>query len=644
MRKSVNISLQLGGFVGLMILAACHQEARTISGVTSKSVRADAMVQATFTVTNTNDAGQGSLRQAILNANASAGLDEIAFDISGAGPHTIQPLTALPTITDPLVIDGTTEPDFAGTPIIELDGSNAGAVSGLAIASGNSIVRGLVINRFAGFEFGQGGIFVSGSGNVIEGNFIGTDVTGTLALGNDLGVYLLATGNTVGGTTEAARNLISGNFVGVYIVGHNNVVQGNFIGTDVTGTGELGNGNGVTIAVGTGNLIGGAETGAGNLISGNSDGVFLVNTVTTDNLVQGNFIGTDVSGSTAVGNLVGVSIGNGASNNTIGGTGTGSGNVISGNLADGVSIAGNATFGHVATGNLVQGNLIGTDATGTAALGNGRWGVWLPALALDNTIGGRELGVGNVISYNKNGGVNVYRSTAVGNAILSNSIIGNEGLGIDLSPKGVTLNDPGDRDAGPNNLQNFPIVLSAASGNKTTMIDGTLNSSPNQSFDIEFFSNDAPDPTGFGEGQHFLGRVSVTTDAAGDASFDVTLSVGVAAGQTVTATATDASGNTSEFSKAVEVSSPEGVIENMTGQIDALVADGELNRGQGNALTTKLGHALAKMAAGQDRVAINLLNAFVNQVEDYVVEGVLGQEQGESLIEQAEIVIQQLRT
>ena len=144
--------------------------------------RALVAAQTTYTVSNTNDAGAGSLRQAILTS-------------------------ALPTITDPVVIDGTTEPDFSGTPIIELDGTNAGSVNGLRITAANSTVRGLVINRF-----GLSGVEISGAGatgNLVEGNFIGTDVTGSVDLGNaERGVAIFAaSNNTVGGTTAAARNI-----------------------------------------------------------------------------------------------------------------------------------------------------------------------------------------------------------------------------------------------------------------------------------------------------------------------------------------------------------------------------------------------------------------------------------------------------
>ena len=166
---------------------------------------------ASFTVTNTNDSGIGSLRQAILDANGNVGFDTIDFNIPGVGPHTIQPLSALPTITDPVAIDGATQPGFAGTPVIELDGSFAGiGANGLHITAGNSRVRGLVINRFDG----SGIPIQTNGGNVIKGNYIGTDVTGTLDLGNSaFGISVAdgASANTIVGATAGGRNIISGN-------------------------------------------------------------------------------------------------------------------------------------------------------------------------------------------------------------------------------------------------------------------------------------------------------------------------------------------------------------------------------------------------------------------------------------------------
>jgi parallel beta-helix repeat protein len=196
----------------------------------------------TLVVTNTNDSGSGSLRQAILDANATAGTQTIAFNIPGSGVITITPLSALPTITDPVIIDGTTQPGFAGTPIIELNGVNAGSLSsGLVITAGNSRVRGLVINRF------RGGIDLTQNGsNVIEGNYIGTNATGSVAAGNVfIGISISggSNNNIIGGATAAARNLISGNgFEGIRIFNSSgNQVLGNFIGTNAAGTAAIPN-------------------------------------------------------------------------------------------------------------------------------------------------------------------------------------------------------------------------------------------------------------------------------------------------------------------------------------------------------------------------------------------------------------------
>src|SRR5882672_5453171 len=188
-------------------------------------------------VTNTNDSGLGSLRQAILEANDNPGPDLITFNIGGGGVQTITPLSALPDITDPVTIDGTTQPGFAGTPIIELDGASAGTgVTGLTITAGNSTVEGLVINRFS-----IDGIDLLTSGatdNLVEGNYIGTDISGTKSLGNKSNgvvIWTNASGNTVGGTSSATRNIISGNNalagfetwgVLIYLDASANVVQG----------------------------------------------------------------------------------------------------------------------------------------------------------------------------------------------------------------------------------------------------------------------------------------------------------------------------------------------------------------------------------------------------------------------------------
>src|SRR5205085_6799214 len=195
------------------------------------------------------------------------------------------------------------------------------------------------------------------------------------------------------------------------------------------------------------------------------------------------------------------------------------------------------------------GNLIGTTATGNAALPNAI-GVIITGSSQNNTIGGAAAGAGNVIAFNNDDGVSI--SSGTGNSVRANAIHDNgttaTQLGIDLGPDGVTPNDAGDPDTGANNLQNFPVLTSAVTSGGNTTIQGTLNSTTNTQFTIEFFANPACDASGNGEGQTFLGSTLVTTDASGNATINTSLAVNVPAGQAVTATATDPDNNTSEFS------------------------------------------------------------------------------------------------
>ena len=211
------------------------------------------LLPSTFTVLNANDSGTGSLRQAILNANAAGGSNTIAFAIAPSGVQTIALLSALPAVTSLVVLDGTTKPGYAGTPLVVLNGAGAGSgANGLTITAGNSTVRGLVINQFT-----SAGIDITGAsatGDIVQGNYIGTDVTGSTALGNALEGILVISGaanNTIGGTTAGAGNVISGNsgpdVMGINFndAGTGNVVQGNLIGTNAAGTAALPNYDGI---------------------------------------------------------------------------------------------------------------------------------------------------------------------------------------------------------------------------------------------------------------------------------------------------------------------------------------------------------------------------------------------------------------
>ena len=372
-----------------------------------------------FMVTNTADSGAGSLRQAILNANAVPGRDSIQFSIPGVGPHTITPLSPLPTITDAVWIDGTTQPGFNGLPLIELNGAQAGAgANGLWITAGNSEITGLVINRFS-----NDGILMQLNGtNIITGNFIGTDLTGTIARANTFGIVIDGSGaNTIGSPDAADRNVISGNSLrGLRLVNtSDNVVVGNFIGTDLTGTARVGNASdGLMLDAGsTTNTIGGTEAGEGNLIAANGgNGIYMVSA--SFNVVQGNLIGTDVTGAVALGNgLCGMNL-SGSGLNTIGGTDAGARNVISGNNNNGIELSSPGT-----TGNVIQGNLIGTDLAGTHVLGNFASGIFLGG-APNNLLGTSDPGAGNLISGN-GAGVLFFGIGATGNS-LENNFIGTD--------------------------------------------------------------------------------------------------------------------------------------------------------------------------------------------------------------------------
>jgi len=379
---------------------------------------------ATFTVDNAGDAGDANpgngscataggvctLRAAIEESNAlAAGAPHnIHFNIGGGGVQTISPGSTLPDIDRSVTIDGTTQPGFSGTPIIELNGSGAAdAQFGLEIHAGSSIVRGLVINRF---PIGGGIWLRSLGGNTIEGCYIGTDVNGTANMGNyGTGVEIDdVPNNTIGGATAGAKNAIScsQDGHGVGIRGSNatgNKVLGNYIGTDVNGTADLGNiSTGVDIREASDNTVGGTEAGARNIISGNDFlGIDIVGV--SRNQVLGNYIGADVNGTAAIGNGGGISI-YGGSDNIIGGTEAGARNIILGNLNAGVGINGGG-------GNKVLGNYIGTDVNGTADLGNGGSGVSIAGLESSpcSTIGGSTAGAGNVISGNGGYGIEIYR-------------------------------------------------------------------------------------------------------------------------------------------------------------------------------------------------------------------------------------------
>jgi CSLREA domain-containing protein len=398
----------------------------------------------TITVDSAADPGDGvclptacTLREAIALANTTALADDIVFNIPGTGQHTISPMSPLPSITDPVTIDGTTDPDDDGR--IELDGTNAGAGQlGLVVSGGGNgtAIRGLVIN-----DFGEG-IRLSVGGNTVQGSYIGTDETGLVAESNSIGMFVSGSGNQIGGTGAGQGNVISGNDNdGVGLPGASNtVLEGNYIGLKADGSAALANGNqGVHIhGTSTNNTIGGTSTAARNVISGNSAaGIAISSASNTGNIIRGNYIGTNPNGTEALPNNTGVRITAGSSN-TIGGTAAGAGNVISGNSSWGVSVARIADPGP--SDITVQGNLIGTTASGNAALGNGSDGINVSGAP--NTVIGGAAGARNVISGNGQDGIDVIGIDADGTQVKGNVIglgadgstdVGNTGNGIFIS-------------------------------------------------------------------------------------------------------------------------------------------------------------------------------------------------------------------
>jgi parallel beta-helix repeat protein len=289
----------------------------------------------------------------------------------------------------------------------------------------------------------------------------------------------------------------------------------------------------------TGNSVGGSSPGARNVISDNGDpGVYLYQA--SQNTIRGNYIGTDVGGNQPLGNVYGVYV-TSSNDATVGGTGAGEGNVIGDTANEGIGVDG--TSNHAT----IQGNSIGV-GTGGADVGGKAAGVRVESAdGTSHTLGGTAPGAANTIGFNDGPGVQV-TAHPISLSARGNSIYSNSGLGIDLGAAGVTANDALDADTGANDLQNYPVLTVATSGGGATTVRGTLGSKANQTYSVDFYSDAACDPSGNGEGRTYLGSADVTTDANGDAAIAETLSADVPVGQVVTATATDASGNTSEFS------------------------------------------------------------------------------------------------
>jgi CSLREA domain-containing protein len=556
---------------GSSTLAALTVGAVTPQSITSVVVSASTITGVDFgysydVIVNKNNTGQGSLRQFILNANAlsnaglaqsglTSGIDNAVFMLADgtaraglqaayatqftSGIASITLATALPTISDPVIIDARLQPGHGAVPMIELNGTSV-AAPGLTITAGSSTVSGLIINRFTG---GTGdGIYISTAGsNTITGNYIGITAAGTAASTNaGYGINNLTANNIIGGTTAADRNVVSGNTLsGILTKGSGNTIEGNYVGTNAAGTAAIANSHsGVDLDTGgTGNTIGGTAAGAGNVISGNTWSGLSFNNSATGNFAYGNYIGTNAAGTAAIGNGDQGVFSN-AINNTIGGTSVAARNIISGNLQSGVYLTQNVS------GNIVQGNYIGLTAAG-GSLANAQNGVRIDSTSSNNTIGGTAAGAGNVISANSVIGVTI-AAGCTGNAVRANSIYANTGIGIDLVSV-AAANNGTKNGANANSDMDSAVFTSAGLSGTTLTLAGYVGSAASQSTfagaTVEIFKSDN-DASGYGEGQTYLG--TLTADGSGNLSGTITTGA-LVVGDKITGTATDASNNTSEF-------------------------------------------------------------------------------------------------
>ena len=510
------------------------------------------LAAADFTVTNTNDSGPGSLRQALIDGESSSTRPSvIKFQIPGEGVHTINLASPLPTVPSGGIVDGYTQPGArpnslaTGTDAVLRIEVNASALpnrTALQFGQFYAVVRGLVLN---------GDVLIpNSSANQMSGCYIGTDSGGLMATASGGSVLISGENgraNIVGGTTPADRNVIATSIV---IAGplfpnpSSNKIQGNYVGVAADG-GFLNPDAFVSLNHADGNTIGGEAAGAGNVIAGS---VQLSSANGT--LVQGNLIGT--TGMIASPGAKGLSLGGNP-----GGCcpGTATNNIVSQNVIVSTNSASPAVINFFySSNNSFRGNLIGVAADGKTPLGNRPQGISFGSAfytSSNNTIGGTNAGDGNIIMFGNGSQSGANPATPAGvsdiggqgrNFISGNSISGAGGLGIDLAMQGVTPNDAGDADG----IQNYPVLTSAVFANGAVRIAGSLNSTANTSFRIELFGNDKADPSGYGQGQSYLGFTNVTTDANGNATFDVTLPVPGSA-RAMSSTATGPTG-TSEFS------------------------------------------------------------------------------------------------
>ncbi|MBK8293776.1 MAG: right-handed parallel beta-helix repeat-containing protein [Solirubrobacterales bacterium] len=516
------------------------------------------------------DNGVCNFREAIISANADfasgatagecaagAGSDRIEFSIAGAGPHIIAPTIILPTVTETAVIDGSTDPGE-----IVVDGNAVASPNfGLDIRADDSVVRDMTMVRW------QYGIQILNADDVtVRNSFLGTNESGISTFGNAIA------GLQVSGTSPRAlirNNVISANgSAGIQVFGDGSDgvrIVSNRIGTDAAGVIDLGHDfDGIRISAADNTEIGGTVPGEGNLISNNAFSGIAVNGGANETLIQSNLIGTGISGDTAMGNGWGITLDGDVTYTAV------DGNVISDNDVMGINFMkfGMPAFGPSAT--TITANRIGVKKSSDDPLPNGQSGIYathagdpnLPGTLIGGTgpVTGVDECVGDCNLISESGGAGV-RLTTDGSgvadrvAVLGNRIVDNSALGLDLQPMGspgVTLNDPGDADTGPNGLQNFPVLNAVQTSGGETGITGVLNSTASTDFRIEILANELADPTGYGEGQFIVDAFEVSTDGSGVAGFTRLLGAPLAPGASLSATATSLNGSsapqsTSEF-------------------------------------------------------------------------------------------------
>lgn len=417
------------GMILLILLAALFgvPKVSEVQEVNDLEIKAPGQ---TFTVTNAADSGAGSLRQAITSANASAGLDTINFNIAESGIQFVFVGSPLPTITDPVVIDGTTQPGYSGSPLIHLEGQGTGRA--FDITGGGSTIKGLSFTSF--FAGATNGIVrISGTGNnVITGCNFGVRGDNTRPTTASIGVLIDASNNNrIGGSTVAERNYFAiGSEQNLVIQNgaSNNRVVGNWFGTGPNGARMASTGrDAIRIVNAPNNFIGGSTgttpggfcTGECNVIAGaGNNGVFINGATATGNRVLGNFIGLFADGATVNPNSLGVRVDN-ASGNTIGGTTGAERNVITGNSG----LANVQVTAAGSTGTVITGNYIGlfTNGTSTPPAATAAFdGILVNAAATNTRIGGITPGERNVISGLRNNGIEIAGSN--GNTVLGNYI------------------------------------------------------------------------------------------------------------------------------------------------------------------------------------------------------------------------------